>query len=134
VVLSVLAVWLAHTLRMQQMASGLNARFDERLAERMRMARDLRDTLLQIVRGNKVAVKHHGRDVHAPHVGAAFGTRQVACAPLFSREVRRATAYIRTTDRCSPKCLLFQAKLQTATTQWVTIRTRLGSLRKPGRR
>ena len=36
-------------LRLRQVARALNARFDERLAERTRMARDLHDTLLQTV-------------------------------------------------------------------------------------
>src|SRR5262249_56544271 len=42
-----LAVWALFQLRLRQLAHALNARFDERLAERTRMARDLHDTLLQ---------------------------------------------------------------------------------------
>jgi signal transduction histidine kinase len=41
---------------MRQVARALNARFDERLAERTRMARDLHDTLLQTVQGSKMVV------------------------------------------------------------------------------
>lgn len=49
-----LAVWGAFHWRMQRMARALNARFDERLAERTRMARDLHDTLLQTLQGSKM--------------------------------------------------------------------------------
>jgi signal transduction histidine kinase/ligand-binding sensor domain-containing protein len=56
-VLSALAaVWAIYHLRMRQVARALNARFDERLAERTRMARDLHDTLLQTVQGSKMVV------------------------------------------------------------------------------
>jgi signal transduction histidine kinase len=48
------AVWLAYGLRMRHVARAFNARFDERLAERTRMARDLHDTLLQTVQGSKM--------------------------------------------------------------------------------
>jgi len=51
---SAAAVWVAYRLRMRQVAHALNARFDERLAERTRMARDLHDTLLQTVQGSKM--------------------------------------------------------------------------------
>ena len=37
----------AYRLRVRQVAAGINARFDERLAERTRIARELHDTLLQ---------------------------------------------------------------------------------------
>ncbi len=39
--------WLIYRLRLHQMATQLNVRFDERLAERMRIAHELHDTLLQ---------------------------------------------------------------------------------------
>ena len=51
---SVLAMWVAYRLRIRQVARALNARFDERLAERTRMARDLHDTLLQTLQGSKM--------------------------------------------------------------------------------
>jgi signal transduction histidine kinase/ligand-binding sensor domain-containing protein len=40
-------VSLFYRLRMRQVAAGINARFDERLAERTRIAQELHDTLLQ---------------------------------------------------------------------------------------
>ena len=56
--LSVLAgamtLWAAYRLRLHQVARALNARFDARLVERTRMARDLHDTLLQTLQGTKM--------------------------------------------------------------------------------
>ena len=46
-VAGVLLIILLHRLRMRQATNALNARFDERLAERMRIAQELHDTLLQ---------------------------------------------------------------------------------------
>jgi signal transduction histidine kinase len=40
-----------YRLRVRQIAAGMNARFDERLAERTRIARELHDTLLQSFQG-----------------------------------------------------------------------------------
>jgi signal transduction histidine kinase len=51
---SLLALWALYQLRIRQVARSLNARFDERLGERTRMARDLHDTLLQTVQGSKM--------------------------------------------------------------------------------
>jgi signal transduction histidine kinase len=48
------AALAAYQLRLRQVAAALNARFDERLAERTRVARDLHDTLLQTVQGTKM--------------------------------------------------------------------------------
>ncbi len=39
--------WFAYNLRIRQVAARLDKRFDERLAERTRIAQDLHDTLLQ---------------------------------------------------------------------------------------
>ena len=50
----IFAVWVAFRLRMRQLARALNARFEERLAERTRVARDLHDTLLQTVHGSRI--------------------------------------------------------------------------------
>ncbi|QNI31752.1 hypothetical protein H7849_22325 [Alloacidobacterium dinghuense] len=43
----VCVVWIFYQLRMRQMAHSMNVRFEERLAERMRIAQELHDTLLQ---------------------------------------------------------------------------------------
>src|SRR5262249_59483161 len=56
VVRGLVIVWTMYQLRLRQVARVLNARFDERLAERTRVARDLHDTMLQTVQGSKLAV------------------------------------------------------------------------------
>src|SRR5262249_7203681 len=67
-----LAAWGLHRLRVRQIARIMNARFDERLAERTRVARDIHDTLLQTVQGSKLVADHalknasdHGQLVRA---------------------------------------------------------------------
>jgi signal transduction histidine kinase len=47
-------MWLIYTLRVRQIARAISVRFDERLAERTRIARELHDTLLQTVQGSKL--------------------------------------------------------------------------------
>jgi signal transduction histidine kinase len=47
VMAGVFAIFGVHRLRLQQMSKKLNLRFEERLAERMRVAQELHDTLLQ---------------------------------------------------------------------------------------
>ncbi|HET9711657.1 MAG TPA: triple tyrosine motif-containing protein [Pyrinomonadaceae bacterium] len=49
-----LLVFGLYRLRLRQATVRLNARFDERLAERTRIARELHDTLLQTVQGSKL--------------------------------------------------------------------------------
>lgn len=58
IVLSVITglfiMWALYKLRVRQVAQGLSARFDERLAERTRLARELHDTFLQTIQGSKM--------------------------------------------------------------------------------
>jgi signal transduction histidine kinase len=49
-----LLVWLIHRLRIRYVTETIATRFDERLAERTRIARDLHDTLLQTIQGSKL--------------------------------------------------------------------------------
>ena len=58
VTLGVLLVILIYRLRVAQISRMLSARFDERLAERTRVARELHDTLLQTVQGSKLVADH----------------------------------------------------------------------------
>jgi signal transduction histidine kinase/ligand-binding sensor domain-containing protein len=51
---AVLLVFVLYRIRVRQVAKTLSARFDERLAERTRMARELHDTFLQTVQGSKL--------------------------------------------------------------------------------
>jgi hypothetical protein len=52
--LGVLIVWMIYRLRVRQIIAGINARFDDRLAERTRLAREFHDTLLQTIQGSKM--------------------------------------------------------------------------------
>ncbi|HEY9402459.1 MAG TPA: two-component regulator propeller domain-containing protein [Pyrinomonadaceae bacterium] len=54
VVTGLLIVWSLYRLRVRQIARVINARFDERLAERIRIAGELHDTLLQTLQGSKM--------------------------------------------------------------------------------
>ncbi|MET0659398.1 MAG: two-component regulator propeller domain-containing protein [Steroidobacteraceae bacterium] len=49
-------LWLIHRVRMWQVAKTLSARFNERMSERARLAREFHDTLLQTVQGSKLIV------------------------------------------------------------------------------
>jgi signal transduction histidine kinase/ligand-binding sensor domain-containing protein len=54
ILLAVSTLWLVYRVRMWRMRETLNARFDERMAERTRLARELHDTLLQTIQGSKM--------------------------------------------------------------------------------
>jgi ligand-binding sensor domain-containing protein/signal transduction histidine kinase len=58
VCLVLFVAWSLYRLRMRQMASSMSARFDERLAERTRLARELHDAFLQTVQGSKLVADH----------------------------------------------------------------------------
>ena len=49
-----LVAWMIYRLRVRQIAKAMSARFDERLHERTRLARDLHDTFLQTIQGSKL--------------------------------------------------------------------------------
>src|SRR6185295_16727782 len=50
-VCTLLALWFAYRLHVQKIANQFNIRMEERVNERMRIARDLHDTLLQSFQG-----------------------------------------------------------------------------------
>jgi signal transduction histidine kinase len=54
VITGLFVVWAFYRLRVRQIASGISVRFDERLAERTRLARELHDTFLQTIQGSKL--------------------------------------------------------------------------------
>ncbi len=58
VIFTLVSLWFAYSLRLQQIAREFNARLEERLDERTRIARDLHDTLLQSLAG--VSMQLHG--------------------------------------------------------------------------
>jgi signal transduction histidine kinase/ligand-binding sensor domain-containing protein len=48
------ALWLLYRVRMWRMRESINSRFNERMAERTRVAREIHDTLLQTIQGSKM--------------------------------------------------------------------------------
>lgn len=58
IALGLMLVVLIYRLRLAQISRQMSARFDERLAERTRVARELHDTLLQTVQGSKLVADH----------------------------------------------------------------------------
>jgi signal transduction histidine kinase len=63
-----LIVWGLYRLRIRQISKVITARFDERLAERTRLARELHDTFIQTIQGSKMvaddALEQSGDPVH----------------------------------------------------------------------
>jgi signal transduction histidine kinase/ligand-binding sensor domain-containing protein len=53
-IVGVLLLWGIYRLRVRRIAGTMKARFDERLAERTRIVRDLHDTFLQTIQGSKL--------------------------------------------------------------------------------
>jgi len=49
-----LIVWTLYRMRVRQVAKAMAVRFDDRLAERTRIAREFHDTLLQTIQGSKL--------------------------------------------------------------------------------
>ena len=68
---ALLLLWLVYYLRMKQASRSIRARFDERIAERTRLARDLHDTLLQTLQGSKLvaddALEHRSDVEYTSH-------------------------------------------------------------------
>src|SRR5260370_3819356 len=58
VVASMFVVWALYRLRLRQIANAISAHFDERLAERTRMAQELHDTFPHTVQRSKLVVDH----------------------------------------------------------------------------
>jgi signal transduction histidine kinase len=56
--LAILTFWLIYRLRARQIEAAIWSRFNERLAERTRVARDIHDTLLQTIQGSKMVADH----------------------------------------------------------------------------
>jgi signal transduction histidine kinase/ligand-binding sensor domain-containing protein len=53
-VTGVFFIWALYRLRVRQIARAISARFDERMAERNNLARELHDTFLQTIQGSKM--------------------------------------------------------------------------------
>jgi len=108
-------LFTVYRLRIRQVAASLNARFDERLEERTRIARDLHDTLLQTLQGSKLvaddALKHKSDAERMQNavqqmsewLGQAIGEGRAALSSLRSSTVERndlAEALRRAGEEC----------------------------------
>ena len=60
-----------YRIRVRQVSRALSVRFEERLAERTRIARDLHDTLLQTVQASKMIADDALEDTTDPARGEA---------------------------------------------------------------
>ncbi|WP_377702307.1 triple tyrosine motif-containing protein [Pseudoduganella sp. UC29_71] len=65
---TVMFFYLAYRIRVRQIAAALTARFDERTAERTRLAAELHDTILQSIQATKLIADHarHGAASQKP--------------------------------------------------------------------
>src|SRR5207253_508275 len=61
-----LMLWNLHVFRLRRMAAQMNIRFEERLAERTRIAREIHDTLLQTISGLALQLEGLSKTVSAP--------------------------------------------------------------------
>jgi signal transduction histidine kinase len=61
-----LLLWSLHRLRLRHLAAQMNIRFEERLAERTRIAREMHDTLLQNMSGFALEIEGLSKIVSAP--------------------------------------------------------------------
>ncbi len=59
-------LWMLYRLRVRHLAAQLNLRFEERLAERTRISRELHDTLLQNISGFALQLDGLSKTVTAP--------------------------------------------------------------------
>jgi ligand-binding sensor domain-containing protein len=63
---AIMMLWCTYRLRVRQIAAAMSGRFDERLAERTRIARELHDTLLQTIQGSKLVAANALKNTHDP--------------------------------------------------------------------
>lgn len=95
------AVAALYRLRVRGLARAMRTGFDERLAERTRVARDLHDTLLQTVQGSKLVADHalkdpsdHGQLVRAVEQLAGWLGRAIEEGRAALDSLRTATSEV----------------------------------------
>jgi signal transduction histidine kinase len=85
----------AYYIRLNRYAASLKIRFDERLDERIRLARDLHDTLLQTIQGSKLVADHARDHVDNPHLTVGALDRLSECLERAIAEGRDALQALR---------------------------------------
>jgi signal transduction histidine kinase len=88
----------AYWVRMQQYAAVLKVRLDERLEERIRLARDQLDTLIQTIHGSKMVAENARYQVEDPLVTRHALDRIAEWLEAASREGRTALEALRISE------------------------------------
>jgi ligand-binding sensor domain-containing protein len=82
--LALVVAWTLYRLRVRQIRRNLSARFDERLAERTRIARELHDTMLQTIQASKMVADTQGNEQLSTWLGQAVEEGRAALNSLRS--------------------------------------------------
>jgi signal transduction histidine kinase len=96
-VLVLMLAWGLYRLRIRQVAAVFSARFEERLLERTRIARDLHDTLLQTVQGSKMVADNALADPTPERLHQTMGRLSEWLSEAIE-EARSALQALRTTS------------------------------------
>ena len=91
---SLAAAYSIYLMRIRQYRAAMRVRFDERLEERTRLARDLHDTLLQTIQGMKMVADQATETIHEP-MAKNFAQRISEWSERASREGRAALDSLR---------------------------------------
>ncbi|MBV8550343.1 MAG: hypothetical protein JOY54_03510 [Acidobacteriaceae bacterium] len=91
--------WGFYRLRLQQMQAALNARFEERLAERTRIAQDLHDELLQSAMGVSLQVELTDALLEESHTAKPHLQRALALARELMQKGREVLRDLREKER-----------------------------------
>ena len=94
--LAIALVSSVYWLRLRQYSAVMALRFNERLEERTRLARDLHDTLLQTIQGMKLAAEHAKDSVLDPSDAKTFATNMADWSERATLEGRAALDSLRT--------------------------------------
>ena len=92
---ALLAIAALYRRRVRQISLAMSARFDERLAERTRVAREIHDTFLQTVQGSKMVADHALRDPLIMRAWCALWSRFPAWLGQATEEGRAALNSLR---------------------------------------
>ncbi|MBE7158932.1 MAG: ATP-binding protein [Rhodospirillales bacterium] len=98
--LLLVARWM-YLLRMQQIANGMNMRFEERLAERMRIAQDLHDTLIQGFLSASMQLDVASDYVAPESTAASMLARVLALMQRVIEDTRRSVSNLRAPEQMS---------------------------------
>ena len=94
-----LALWSIYLFRTRQLASQLHLRFEERLAERMRIAQDLHDTLLQGFLSASLQLDVASEYVSLESPAAPMLSRVLSLMRQVSEDCRNALAVLRVGEK-----------------------------------